>query len=216
MIVRCPSCKTLYKVADDLVKDTKPAFRCSRCKHTFELGSAETEERPVDQAQSAEKSFPKTLEGRELSFTFTPKRQEREANQKEPVHSSRPLLSTSGEAQNRPPLARRQEATHVDFEFPARSAEMGTGKSTLDESFTSDELDSSIEADRTLNPPERIPLQPSPSQPLPLARETIGNVLPLDPYRDQPASTAPFLTLFGLLIMLFSLLTGFHWVHPNL
>ena len=42
MIVRCPSCKTTYKVADDLVKETKPAFRCSRCKHIFELEPAET------------------------------------------------------------------------------------------------------------------------------------------------------------------------------
>src|ERR1041384_2794971 len=37
MLVQCPSCKTKYKVSDDVVKDTSPAFRCSRCKHTFEL-----------------------------------------------------------------------------------------------------------------------------------------------------------------------------------
>ena len=53
MIVRCPSCKTTYKVADDLVKETKPAFRCSRCKHIFELEPAETAEKLVDRAPSA-------------------------------------------------------------------------------------------------------------------------------------------------------------------
>ncbi len=218
MIVRCPSCKTTYKVADDLVKDSNPAFRCSRCKYTFELESAETPEKVVDRAQSAERLFPKTREERELSFTFAPKKQEKEENQTQPIHSPRPAPSKSAESQTWTPVAPQEEATHVGFEFPARSAEYGstpTGKSTLDESLTSDESDDSIEADKTLSPPERIPPQPSPSQPLPMARETVGNVLPLDPYRDQPASTIPFLTLFGLLVMLFAFATAFHLSHPN-
>ncbi len=37
MLVQCPKCKTTYKVSDEVVKGTSPAFRCSRCKHTFEL-----------------------------------------------------------------------------------------------------------------------------------------------------------------------------------
>ena len=216
MIVRCPSCKTTYKVADDLVKDANPAFRCSRCKHTFELGPAEAKEKPVERPQSGEKLSPKTRPERELSFTFAPEKQE---NQKEPVHSPRPPPSKSAELATRTSVASRREPPHDGFEFPARSAErepISRGKTTLDESFTSDESDDSIEADKTLNWPERIPPQPSPSQPLPLARETVGNVLPIDPYRDQPASTVLFLTLFGLLVMLFAFATAFHLAHPNL
>ena len=217
MIVCCPSCKTTYKVGDELVKDSNPAFRCSRCKHTFELGSAETPEKPVDRAQSGEKPFPETRQERELSFTLAQKKQEKEGNQKEAIYSPRP--AQFAESQTRTPVTPRKEAPRIGFEFPARSAEhkpMSRGKSTLDESFTADESDGRIEADKTLNPPERIPLPPSPSQPLPLARETVGNVLSLDPYRDQPASTVPFLTLFGLLVMLFAFATAFHLVHPNL
>ncbi|HEX7226456.1 MAG TPA: zinc-ribbon domain-containing protein, partial [Candidatus Binatia bacterium] len=36
MLVKCPSCATTYKVADEILTGTTPAFRCSRCQHTFE------------------------------------------------------------------------------------------------------------------------------------------------------------------------------------
>jgi predicted Zn finger-like uncharacterized protein len=191
MIVRCPSCKTTYKVADELVKDTKPAFRCSRCKHTFELESAETPERSVDSAHAAASLFSKTQQERELSFTFAPKKQEDGENRKEFIPSPR-----------------------EDFEFPARSAEnqsMGNVESTVDEPLTSSEPDPGMGADQVPDSPPQL----SPSQPLPLARETTDNVLSLDPYRDQPASTVPFLSLFGLLVMLFGFATAFHLAHPN-
>jgi predicted Zn finger-like uncharacterized protein len=195
MIVRCPSCKTTYKVADELVTDAKPAFRCSRCKHTFELESAETPERPADSAQAAGSLFSKIQQERELSFTFAPKKQEDGENRKESIHSPR-----------------------QDFEFPARRAEdqsMGNVESTVDEPLASPEPDPGIGADKVLEFPKGIPPQPSPSQPLPLARETTDKVLSLDPYRDQPASTVPFLSLFGLLVMLFAFATAFHLAHPN-
>jgi predicted Zn finger-like uncharacterized protein len=195
MIVRCPSCKTTYKVADELVKDTKPAFRCSRCKHTFEFESAETPERSVDSAHAAASLFSKTQQERELSFTFASKKQEDRENRKESIRSPR-----------------------QEFEFPAGSAEdhsMGTDESAVDEPVTSSEPDPVIEADPVPDSPEGISPQLSPSQPLPLARETTDNVLTLDPYRDQPASTVPFLSLFGLLVMLFGFATAFHLAHPN-
>src|SRR5262245_47284544 len=37
MLVQCPNCKTTYKVSDEVLKGATPAFRCSRCRHTFEL-----------------------------------------------------------------------------------------------------------------------------------------------------------------------------------
>jgi predicted Zn finger-like uncharacterized protein len=191
MIVRCPSCKTTYKVADELVKDTKPAFRCSRCKHTFELESAETPERSVDSEHAAASLFSKTQQERELSFTFAPKKQEDGENRKESIPSPR-----------------------EEFEFPARSAEdqaMGNVESTVDEPLTSPEPDRGIGADQVPDSPPQL----SPSQPLPLARETTDNVLSLDPYRDQPASTVPFLSLFGFLVILFGFATAFHLAHPN-
>src|SRR4029077_19676790 len=72
MIVRCPSCKTAYRVADDVTLDATPVFRCSRCKHTFELDPAETPAEPVAKARAAESASAEE----ELSFTFTKKQQE--------------------------------------------------------------------------------------------------------------------------------------------
>src|SRR2546423_15413336 len=54
MLVQCPNCKTTYKVSDELVKGSSPAFRCSRCKHTFELEPAESALSTVPETLSAE------------------------------------------------------------------------------------------------------------------------------------------------------------------
>jgi predicted Zn finger-like uncharacterized protein len=198
MIVRCPSCKTTYKVADDLVKNRMPAFRCSRCKHTFELGSVEAPGKPVVRANSSERLFSKTMEEPEMSFTFARKKE--------------------ADGENRNQFAK--SPLH-DYEFPARSAEdgevwsMSIAESTPDKSFTPSQPHDGDDADKLIDSPEAIPPQLSPSQPLPLAREATDNVLSLDPYRDQAASTAPFMTLFGFLVILFAFATAFHSAHPD-
>ena len=59
MLVKCPSCRTTYKVADEVVKGAAPAFRCSRCKHTFELEGAESAPTTaVTPAASASAGYP--------------------------------------------------------------------------------------------------------------------------------------------------------------
>jgi predicted Zn finger-like uncharacterized protein len=196
MIVRCPSCKTTYKVADQLVQETRPAFRCSRCKHTFELPLAETRKKSAHVVHAGESPAPKTPEEQELRFTFPPKQSADGENPKESIGS------------------RRQ-----DFEFPARISEQpseGFRKPAVPESSISGEASLGNGVDKVLVPSEDIQPEISPSQPLPLARETIDNVLSLDPHRDQPASTVPFLTLFGLLVMFFAFATVFHSAHPKL
>ena len=193
MIVRCPSCKTTYKVADELVNDTQAAFRCSRCKHTFELESAEPSEQSVERTGTPQKPLSKTREERELTFTFASK------------------TPADGEA-NRPSIPSAKQ----NFEFPAaETRSMSVVESTVDQPAISPASVPGIEADKVFDSPENIAAAQSPSQPLPLAREATDNVLSLDPYRDQPASTAPFLTLFGLLVMLFGFATAFHLAHPN-
>lgn len=194
MIVRCPSCKTTYKVDDDLVKDANPAFRCSRCKHTFELESTEAKQ-AGDPAYPAQKRLARTRDEQELSFTFAPKKQETEQNHQDLTHSPR-----------------------GDFQFPSTSAKDASkrpGESIRGDPLPGSETAPAISADKRLDSTVGIPSQLSPSQPLPLAREPADNVLPLDPYRDQPASAVPFLTLFALLAMLFGFATAFHQVHPE-
>lgn len=196
MIVRCPSCKTTYIVSDDLVKDANPAFRCSRCKHTFELDSTEQSQQAVDPTFPTEKPLAKAREEQELTFTFAPTQQEKDRNHKDSI-----------------------DASLEEFEFPPRSAEDAStrpGDSTVGKPPPASETVTRISADKRLDCLEDTPSQLSPSQPLPMAREAADNVLPLDPYRDQSASTVPFLTLFALLVMLFGFATAFHRAHPNI
>jgi predicted Zn finger-like uncharacterized protein len=67
MLVQCPKCKTTYKVSDDAVKGTAAAFRCSRCKHTFELQLA-----PDGASDAPNTSASESGKNDELAFTFEP------------------------------------------------------------------------------------------------------------------------------------------------
>ena len=76
MLVKCPQCKTTYKVSDEALKGIAPAFRCSRCKHTFDLEAQEPAEEPTEEASSPEHAAPGPAEDRELSFAFAHKAKE--------------------------------------------------------------------------------------------------------------------------------------------
>jgi predicted Zn finger-like uncharacterized protein len=66
MLVQCPKCKTTYKVSDDVVKGAAAAFRCSRCKHTFELQVT------AEIAPDASSDAGPADQNNELAFTFQP------------------------------------------------------------------------------------------------------------------------------------------------
>ena len=66
MLVQCPKCKTTYKVSDEVVRGAAPAFRCSRCKYTFELQVG------TESAPEASTETPGADESSELTFTFEP------------------------------------------------------------------------------------------------------------------------------------------------
>ena len=198
MIVRCPSCKTAYRVADDVTQDATPVFRCSRCKHTFEIDSAETPVEPVAKARDSEKPASAAAEEQELSFTFPAKQQENAQDRKDFIDSAMPDDE----------FAATPDAT-------AKAWSIGAADSTLHESSISSGPYDSGETPKRIDPTEDIPRQVSPSQPLPLSREAADNILSLDPYRDQPASIVPYLTLFALLLISFGFITALHFAHPE-
>ena len=72
MLVQCPSCRTTYRVADDVVKGAVPAFRCSRCKHNFELEGAETAPATPEKPAPSEAAVAPEPQDRELTFRFSP------------------------------------------------------------------------------------------------------------------------------------------------
>src|SRR5512139_1261068 len=73
MLVQCPNCKTTYKVSEDVMKGSTPAFRCSRCRHTFELEAEEPSQVPAEQASDGSVNSQAAVQDRELSFSFPPK-----------------------------------------------------------------------------------------------------------------------------------------------
>jgi predicted Zn finger-like uncharacterized protein len=199
MIVQCPNCKTNYNVSDDLLKRVSPAFRCSRCKHTFQIKFPEPPHERVDPPLPV---APQPAESNEPSFNFPPREQAQ-------------TPATEG-----PPVdIQRSESKSPTAEIE-RSAPWAISAAELkpDEPFTifEDSAPAAKKAEPEFFDPssEHRDLRPG-VEPLPTAGEVAENILRLGRYRDQQASTAPYLSLFGLLIIFFLLATAFNQAHPT-
>ncbi|MGE5305997.1 MAG: hypothetical protein ACM3TN_22015 [Alphaproteobacteria bacterium] len=64
-------------------------------------------------------------------------------------------------------------------------------------------------------PVAAVPAQ-HPVEAEPPSRETAENIVPINEFRDQAASTVPYLTLFGLLVIFFFLTTAYLEAHPKI
>lgn len=197
MIVRCPSCKTAYRIADEVLKDPTPVFRCSRCKYTFETEPAAAAGPSADKAHGSEKALSQPEADTELSFTFPSNEYEETENQRKFADSVKPQH----------PLT----ATRTESEIGS----MNSGESKPDEPLASPGRHDNGREKEVMQSAGHLPSEESPSQPLPLAREATDNILSLDPYRDQPASTLPYLTLIGLLLISFAFVTALYRIHPD-
>jgi predicted Zn finger-like uncharacterized protein len=193
MIVRCPSCKTAYRVADEVVEGATPAFRCSRCKHVFDLNLADTPENPVAKTHPSQKIVPEPAKEQELSFTFVPDKHAGEDDRTEIADSAMPGNGLSP----------------APSEFQ-KLASMDTGEFMFEDSAS----DNRFRNRQGLAFAEATSSRAPSSEPLPPSRETMDNILALDPHRDQSASTMPYLTLFGLLLLFFGFLTALDRVRP--
>jgi predicted Zn finger-like uncharacterized protein len=183
MIVRCPNCKTTYRVADEIVQGATPAFRCSRCKHIFDLDLVHTPERPVEKNRPAEKTALEPAKDRELSFNFVPNKPDDQTGVAGSAAQDHRLSAASAEMKEFPSV----EIPRFTFHEPASNESIRNNKGSDFPVATSS---------------------------LPPSREAIDNILSLDPYRNQPASVAPYLTLFGVLVLFFAFLTALDRVRP--
>ena len=233
MVVQCPKCKTSYKVADELFKDSSPAFRCSRCKHTFQLESAEPSQNPAVNPTTGETQPVESSASRELSFVFPPREEQQNiATGVPPVDTPTGESETVAVENNDPDrwdISADLQKSDAPFTIsePSDSAQreqkpltppnpppqvtpatewIPTGKPVAP---------SSTLAGRNLEqePPAKVGAQFEVSTPTPTDGE--GNVLRLGPYRVQQTSTTPYLTLFALLIVIFALVTAFNRAHPS-
>lgn len=202
MLIRCPKCRTTYKVSDDVLKGgPAPAFRCSRCKHTFEL-DLDSLPTPTGEAKASGESKPVAPSDQELPLPFA-------AKPAEPVEDKAAALDAAVEKNDKAPHAEfhrdaqwsisdRDRRDEVPFTFPdaGASAKPPKGSDRTDD-FALDE-----------------PVFPN----LDLNKEKAANadnILPLTTYLEQRASIFPYLTLFIVLIIAYSLAAVMSYAHPK-
>lgn len=203
MLVRCPKCRTTYKVSDEVLKGSTPAFRCSRCKHTFELEAhSDVDGSTVVEAPSAATQAA-AQKDEELSLPFEPKAAEAGAPESDKTSS------VEGHADEtvtdaRPDTGRDQWSMN----------DPGRGD---DHAFVMPESDHPIEPGKVLDTPKDFPDE-DPFFPNPLDDDETtdsNNILAMSSYIDQRASIRPFMTLFGLLVIGFTLVTVISYAHPQ-
>lgn len=202
MIVQCPKCKTSYKVADELFKDSSPAFRCSRCKHTFQLESPEPVPKPAVKSTRGETQPAESREAGELSFIFPAKEEPENVAAEIPVVAA-PTAETKSLA---------EENDHADQWAISGNEQKPEAPFTISE--VSDPAQQN-EQEKTSDPLKHFtPVAPE-LDPISFPADRAENILRLGPYLDQQASTATYLSLFGLLIIIFALVTAFNQAHPT-
>jgi predicted Zn finger-like uncharacterized protein len=197
MLVQCPQCKTKYKVSDDIVADAAAAFRCSRCKHTFELEMPELSE-PFNHEDPLSKTG--MDEERELSFTF-PAQEKKELPQQDDKETTDSAVQNNEFATDGSDLSDRWS--------------INVNATRDEEAFTmagSEQVDRKEPTAAVRDPQEKEPSNLDLT--FPPSREAAANVYAITPNRDQRASIVPFFTLFGLLILFYCFATAYHQVHP--
>ena len=188
MLVRCPKCQTAYKVSDELLKGSAPSFRCSRCKHTFEP------ERQSTLESAGETELPPaspTAKDRtqELPLPF------------EPQHDR-----TGIEPANSPP---REQAPSSRFDADDQWSMSDPAPDDEQRFVTSKKDPGDVLA---------APEFPAYDRLFPTVKEEgddPNNILAISSYREQKASVFPFMTLFGLLVISFTLISVVSHARPQ-
>ncbi len=193
MLVRCPKCQTTYKVSDDLLKGSAAAFRCSRCKHTFELDSHIPPAAASDTEIPAQPSSTETRTDQELSLPF-------EADEIAAAeHSAVDLDSLPSPVKPEEPwsLTDPDRKDEHQFELPdsVRSVESRKAVEAAQEFPMDDPFFAKAEnGDET---------------------DDANNILVISSYREQNASVLPFFTLFVLLIIGFTFMSVLSYAKPR-
>ncbi|HTM10338.1 MAG TPA: zinc-ribbon domain-containing protein [Verrucomicrobiae bacterium] len=123
MLVQCPGCHTTYRVSEDAFATSKPVFRCSRCKHVFDLGAKNASKPARDHDDAPPAASVRT---EELSFSFPSATAHDEApQQNEEKISELPASAsdTNGPIPREDEAASRAHAGEEDWSlFPERAA----------------------------------------------------------------------------------------------
>jgi len=244
MLVQCPTCHTTYRVSDNLITAPSPTFRCSRCKHIFVLG-LKAEASPAAQTTPPPPAPQRQDERAELAFSFpAPEKTERKETaeiksaevsapavepeqppaEEKPEHDQTELEKSASDPsfsipEETPGPAPAESQPRTEPEPPPRPTEekeegwtLAPTRSQDREHFTIPEENRSLRMDGpTKSAPEFEEEWPE-SLPLIGERESSPDS---DPYRDRLLSIVPYVSLFGALLLIFSLLALMYQAQPQ-
>ena len=198
MLVQCPSCRTTYKVSDDVIKGAAPAFRCSRCKHTFDLEGAKSPTLPGVKSPASEPEAVLQPQDRELSFSFPAAPAPAEV-------TAAPIVESQNQTGTEPPISPEQWS--LAPEPPGRLS---------DRPFTMPGTPARSNEEKILDIPKNFADDEHgfAAPELKGDNSTSANILAMSSYVDQRASIRPYLSLFGLLLIGFSLLAAMTHAKP--
>ena len=207
MRVSCPSCSTTYQVSDKLITTHNPTFRCSRCKHIFVLEfknktttEEETSPLPPETRQEDEGKSP------ELDFSFPSTQADTTEHKAEedphPAETTHPPVTDSQDQEpseapipeSDEPPAREEESTE-----PTWADEQAALQSTTPDIPTHWKADSETEGEE-----ESLPIQ----------EEERANDTLASPRQSKGLSVIPYISLFGILLLIFSIVTLAYQARP--
>ena len=242
MLVQCPKCQTTYRVSDGLVTAPNPTFRCSRCKHIFVLG-LRVEAGPASEPVKPSPAPPRRDKEPELNFSLAAP-EKKETGEEKSVHvPASPEQDEDKPAEASPDPIRAepaQPATDESLSFPDERPTASPAAEDLpprletepspvqgeekedDWSLTRPQVE-----EETFTIPEESRSEPAAGggAPSPAFEDRWADALPLleerqadpsqDPYRDRPLSIVPYVTLFGVLVLIYALLTLMYQAQPK-
>ena len=204
MLVRCPKCQTTYKVSDDLLMGNSPAFRCSRCKHTFELDAHTTPDVAPHREIPAENAPTETRKDRELRLPF---------EQKVAAALPDPDKIAAGE----PPAAHLDNSLARTEPEEQWSLADSDPKPKDEHQFELPESVRTVESRKVVDVPLDFRVDDAffPNVESNDAADDANNILTISSYRDQNASVLSFVTLFVLLIVGFTFMSVISYAKPH-
>lgn len=202
MLVRCPKCRTTYKVSDDLLKSNTAAFRCSRCKHTFESELHSLPDLATDQALASEPTDVGPAEDEELKLPFESKAEADSVatGKNEAAESLRPdpgIGETRPDPDDQWSISAPDNESDYRFGLPERERRIEAGKrlDAAHEFPADDPLFPKAESGEEADDPK--------------------NILAIASYRDQNASILPLVALLGLLVIAYTLFSVVSYANPQ-
>ncbi len=231
MLVSCPSCSTTYRVSDNLITTPNPTFRCSRCKHIFvlELKNETITEKlpplqPPETRQEEKQQFP------ELEFSFhstsmdTTEHKTEEGPQ--PTEETQPPTTDSLDQEpedsypteeTQPPVAESQD--QEPSEPPSPKSEEPFVRQEESEEATRAYVEAALQS---LSPSTSTPKHreedfktEEEEENLTFQEEEGETDSAATPRKGGGLSVIPYFSLFGILLLIFSVVTLAYQASPT-